>query len=70
MNIGGNGRSLVMLTKQLSLQWEQTRSFWRDAKAQEFERKFLRELTAAVDRAAPVFDDLDKLVTKVRTDCE
>jgi hypothetical protein len=37
MNIGGNGRSLVMLTKQLSLQWQQTKSFWRDAKALEFE---------------------------------
>jgi hypothetical protein len=39
-------------------------------KSQEFEQRFLAELMASVDRAMPVFDDLDKLLTKIRRDCE
>ena len=70
MNISANGKSIVMATKELSLKWDATRECWRDAKSEEFERKYLAELTAAVDKATAVFDQLDKLVMKVRSDCE
>jgi hypothetical protein len=70
MNISGNGKMLVMATKDLSLRWAETKEAWKDARSQEFEQKFLTELMASVDRAAPVFDDLDKVMTKVRSDCE
>jgi len=39
-------------------------------KCQEFEQKYMEELFASVDRAATVIEQLDKLLTKVRTDCE
>jgi len=70
MSISANGKLLSSLTKELSLKWEDTRQQWQDAKATEFEQKFLEELAAAVERAAPVFDDLDKLISRVRSDCE
>ena len=70
MNVSANGKMVVGLTKQLSVAWEETRQHWRDAKAEEFEKRFLTELISTVDRAAPVFDDLEKVLNRVRSDCE
>ena len=66
----GSSSRLGALTKALSSQWEQTKDSWRDAKAREFERKYIEEVVTNVDRAVAVIDQLDKLLTKIRTDCE
>ena len=70
MSVSANGKRLAMLTLQLSNQWEQTKEYWRDARSQEFEQKYMEELRAGVDRAATVIEQLDKLVMKVKRDCE
>ena len=70
MNISANGKVIVMATKELSRKWDETKDSWQDAKSREFEQKYLFELIAGVDRAVPVFDDLDKLISRVRSDCE
>ena len=61
---------LTGLTKELRVQWLDTKSYWKDARSLEFERKYMEELFASVDRAATVIEQLDKLLTKLRTDCE
>lgn len=70
MSISANGKVLVAATKDLSLRWAATKDHWQDAKSEEFERIYFDELLASVDKAAEVFDQLDRLVTKVRNDCE
>jgi hypothetical protein len=70
MNISANGKRIAMLTLQLANQWEQTKEYWNDARSQEFERKYMEELKASVDRAVTVIEQLDKMVMKVRKDCE
>jgi hypothetical protein len=70
MNTSANGKQLVAATKDLVRRWEETKESWQDAKATEFEQKYLFELLAAIERAAPVFDDLDKLLNRIRSDCE
>ncbi len=70
MNTSANGKQLVAATKDLVRRWEETKESWQDAKATEFEQKYLFELLAAMERAAPVFDDLDKLLNRIRIDCE
>ena len=70
MSISSNGKLVMAATKELWLRWEETKASWQDAKSAEFERRYLLELQSAVDRALPVFTDLDKLIEKVRTDCE
>ena len=70
MNIGANGKMILQATKELSRRWAETAETWKDARALEFERQYLAELTASVDRAGPVFDDLEKLISRVRSDCE
>ena len=70
MNVSANGKTVVALTKQLVVAWDKTRQHWRDNKSEEFEKRFLSELVSTVDRAAPVFDDLEKVLNRVRNDCE
>ncbi len=70
MNVSGYGQILMGLTQQLTLRWEQTRESWKDAKSDEFERDHLNELFSATAKASEVFDQLDKILSKVRNDCE
>src|SRR6185503_12218091 len=70
MSMAGSKARLVGLTKELSLKWEDTKNYWRDAKAQEFERKYLQELFIGVDKTVGVVEKLDELLKKVQKDCE
>lgn len=68
--MSGGGSKLIALTKALSIQWEETKGYWKDAKCREFERQYMEELLVSVDRAATVIEQLDKLIEKIRHDCE
>ena len=68
--MSGNGAKLMALTKHLSAQWQQTKESWQDIKTQEFERKYIDELLLGVDKAVMVMDQVEKLIVKIRSDCE
>ena len=68
--MNANGTRLAGATRELCLQWQQTRNSWRDAKSQEFEAQYLSELVATVDKSVAVIEQLDKLLSKIRKDCE
>ena len=68
--MNANGTRLTGLTKELWNQWKITRESWRDAKSLEFERKYLEDLVASVDKTAAIIEQLDKVMTKIRNDCE
>jgi hypothetical protein len=70
MSMSATKMRLTSLTKELLLKWDQTKDGWQDTKSQEFESKYIDELVAGVDKAASVIDQLDKIVGKVRSDCE
>lgn len=70
MSLGGAKSRLAATTKDLWLQWHETRKQWRDAKAEEFEKQYLSELFLSVDRTITVMEKLDEILAKVRKDCE
>ena len=70
MSLAGSKSRLVSITKELYLQWHDTKHEWRDAKAAEFERDYLHELFIAVDRSVTSMEKLDELLAKLRKDCE
>lgn len=70
MSINANGSRLETITRELFLQWQQTKDYWKDTKSQEFERQYLEELLASVGAAVTVIGKVDKLVTKIKSDCE
>jgi hypothetical protein len=70
MNLSSNGQVIAAITKDLALRFHELQHTWRDAKSNELEERFLYPLTSSVDRALPAFETLQKLLSKVREDCE
>ena len=70
MSLSGSKSRLSSVSKELSLQWSQTKNYWRDAKSREFEQRYLQELFVSVDKTITVIEKLDELLKKVRSDCE
>jgi hypothetical protein len=68
--VKASSNRLSGITKELRSQWQETKNYWKDAKSLEFEQKYMEELLASVDRTVTVMEQLDKLITKIRTDCE
>ena len=66
----GSSNRLMGLTKQLRAEWDQTKQYWNDAKSQEFEQRFLSELIAGVNQTIANIDTLERVISKVRNDCE
>ena len=52
------------------MQWQQTKERWMDAKSLDFEHKYMDDLITSADAAMEVIDQLDKLINKIRSDCE
>jgi hypothetical protein len=65
-----SGTRLEGITKELRARWFDTKEHWHDAKAREFESKYMQELFATVDKTVTIIEELDKLLEKVKKDCE
>jgi len=61
---------LATVTREIGNQWDQTKHFWQDAKCQEFEHEYIELLQSSVEKAVTVIDELDKVISKIRSDCE
>jgi len=61
---------LTAAARELSNRWQETTYYWKDAKADEFERHYLKELQSAVERTAVIMEQLDKVLTNIKKDCE
>ena len=70
MNLTSNRQVLGAATKDLALRFNELQNAWRDAKSREFEERFLFHLASSVERSLPAFEQLQKLVSRVREDCE
>lgn len=68
--MNANASRLSGITRDLWGRWQQTKAYWRDAKAQEFENKYLAELLSSVDKTVGFIEQLDKLLQKIKKDCE
>jgi hypothetical protein len=70
MNLNGSAANLSESLKELRLEWEQTRNYWRDTKSQEFEDQYLDRLPNDVARAAAVIKEIAALMKKIHDDCD
>jgi hypothetical protein len=70
MSLNSTRTRLTTLTKQLSIRWSETREHWQDAKAADFEKRHLDELFTRVNNAAASIEDLERILTQIRRDCE
>lgn len=70
MSMQGSRARIASLTKDLVGRWNETRNYWRDEKATEFEQEYIRELTASVNSAVTALEKLDLLLNRIHNDCE
>jgi len=70
MNVGASADRLEGLTRELRIQWEHTKEFWKDAKSREFERKYMDELLSNVNATVTSIGELNRILSRTRSDCE
>jgi hypothetical protein len=70
MSLNADRTRLAALTRELWSHWDQTRAVWGDAKRVEFQQRYMDELRASVDNALTHIEVLDKIISKVRSECE
>lgn len=70
MSIESSASNLLQAFKDLRREWEETREYWRDAKREEFDRKFLEHLPADIGRAGTAMKELDTILKRIRENCE
>ncbi len=70
MSLSATRSRLLALSRDLATHWQATRESWTDAKRDEFERTFLANLSAAIDRADAALEQLDTVITQIRKECE
>ena len=70
MITSASGARLAALTKELLNRWQQTREYWMDAKAREFDERYMLELESMVKSATTGIANLESVIRNVRSDCE
>lgn len=70
MNLTADRMRLAALTKSLLVKWAWTKDYWRDDQARQFELTYLVELEAGVDNTVGVIEQLDELLSRLRSDCD
>ncbi len=70
MSVRVGSATLAQASKDLAVEWSRTKQAWRDQKAQEFEKKYLAALPLMIAHAAPVMEELDTILRKIKHDCE
>ncbi len=61
---------MVQAGRMLNIEWEKVKGYWRDSKAQEFERHYITDLPAQITSATSAMEELENLIKKIRSDCE
>ena len=70
MSLHSSRSRLAGISKELSRQWQDTQQVWRDTKGKEFDSSYMQPLFDNVDNAVAAMEDLDKVLKKLRQDCE
>ena len=70
MSVKSTRGAINKSVRELNVSWQQCKNYWHDAKAREFEDKYITPLPDAVTAASSIIDEIDKILTKIRRDCE
>lgn len=70
MSLNATKSRLGALSKDLLGRWAQTRETWSDAKGREFEQHYMDALQSGVNTALANIDTLERILSKIRHDCE
>ena len=70
MSLNASKSRLAALTKDLAAKWRETREYWRDDRAREFEQRYMDDLLTGVTNTLNNIENLERTISKIRSDCE
>ncbi|MED5418153.1 MAG: hypothetical protein VYA27_05590 [Verrucomicrobiota bacterium] len=70
MSARASAVKLTKSTKAILQSWDQVKAHWRDSRQREFEQDFSETLPDDISAAIRVIEEIDKIVTRARRDCE
>ncbi len=70
MSLASNKTRLATLTRALDHSWQDTKEHWQDQQCLQFEKQYIDGLLRNVGSTVELIEKLDRLITKVRKDCE
>ena len=70
MSLNAGKSRLAALTKDLTTHWRETREYWRDDRAREFEQRYMDDLLSGVTTTLNNLETLERILDKIRSDCE
>ncbi len=70
MSLQSNRNRLAGLSKELNRSWHETQDQWRDQKRGDFAEEYMQPLFDSIENAVAAMGDLDKVLRKIRSDCE
>jgi len=70
MSINASADRIAALTRDLEAKWNFTRECWTDHRSREFDQKYMRELLSSVNVLVATAQELDKVISRVKKDCE
>jgi len=70
MSMVSSRTRLATLSKILSNDWHNTKEQWQDKQALHFQKQYIEGLLQNVTSTIEIIEKLDKLITKVKRDCE
>lgn len=70
MSVKSTRGILTNAVRDLNTRWAQTKNYWHDAKAREFEERYIKPLPDALNSASSIIEELDQVLSKIRRDCE
>lgn len=70
MSLNAGKSRLAALTKDLAAHWRETREYWRDDRAREFEQRYMDDLLSGVSNALNNIENLERILNQIRNDCE
>jgi hypothetical protein len=70
MSLNASKSRLAALTKDLAAHWKETREYWRDDRAREFEQRYMDDLLSSVTNTLNSIDTLERILNRIRDDCE
>lgn len=70
MSARSSAVKLTKATKSFLQAWERSKAHWQDRKRQEFDKDYIESLPDDISAAVRVIEEIDKIITKARRDCE
>jgi len=70
MSAKTGGSKINKMTKEITAKWGDVRTRWKDVKGDEFDKNYMEGLADRVSATATVIEEIDRVLTKIRKDCE